>query len=91
MHRVPVSAFGAPDLWGACLINDVRQAIARACLQPRRLTLFTTTTGSAMAAKTLKLDNRLPMWPRYMLPSAAAAAAISQEPHAINDIEWKLL
>ncbi len=95
VHRVPVSAFGAPDFLGeARLTNDVLTSYCQGLLDsygPFDL-IHNHDWLTAMAAKTLKLDNRLPMVATvHATERGRGRGSLSgAQSHAINDIEWEL-
>ncbi len=95
VHRVPVSAFGAPDFVGeARLTNDVLASYCQGLLDshgPFDL-IHNHDWLTAMAAKTLKLDNRLPMVATVHATERGRGRGnlSGAQPHAINDIEWEL-
>jgi 1,4-alpha-glucan branching enzyme len=95
VHRVPVSAFGAADFVGeAQQTNLVLASYCQGLIEhdgPFDV-IHNHDWLTAQAAKTLKLDNRLPMVATVHATERGRGRGnlASAQAHAINDVEWEL-
>jgi len=95
VHRVPISAFGTPDFVGEVQIsNQVLASYGQSLIGnsgPFDL-LHNHDWLTAQAARTLKLDNRLPMVATIHATERGRGRGqlAGAQAYAINDIEWQL-
>jgi glycosyltransferase involved in cell wall biosynthesis len=95
VHRVPVSAFGSADFVGEAILTN--QVLASYCLGliehdgPFDL-IHNHDWLTAQAAKTLKLDNRLPMVATVHATERGRGrgSLVGTQANTINEIEWEL-